>query len=178
MRNIIRKSSISKKALDVIDKHKALESPIKIEKIAINEGFTLIYKESDNLFGFLHLENDKKIIAYSSRPENVRTRFTIAHELGHYFLHLAKINLPHLDKSLVTLRDKSLNEDKEIMEIEANRFATEILMPETLIEKEISKINKKDRSSLTTVIKKLSDIFAVSQEMMTLRLNSLELISV
>lgn len=51
-----------------------------------------------------------------------RQRFTLAHELGHYFLHRNQSNL-FTDKSLY--RGKDMNS----MEYEANNFAGAILMP-------------------------------------------------
>ncbi|EEW6222758.1 ImmA/IrrE family metallo-endopeptidase [Escherichia coli] len=51
-----------------------------------------------------------------------RQRFTLAHELGHYFLHRNQSNI---------FKDKSLYRGKEMtsMEYEANNFAGAILMP-------------------------------------------------
>lgn len=51
-----------------------------------------------------------------------RQRFTLAHELGHYFLHRNQSNI---------FTDKSLYRGKEMtsMEYEANNFAGAILMP-------------------------------------------------
>ena len=51
-----------------------------------------------------------------------RQRFTLAHELGHYFLHRTQSNI---------FTDKALYRGKEMssMEYEANNFAGAILMP-------------------------------------------------
>ncbi len=61
----------------------------------------------------------------------MRKRFTLAHELGHYFLHKDKIDGIHQDT--VLFRDS--NEDKLGIEYAANDFASELLLPtETFIQ--------------------------------------------
>ncbi len=71
-----------------------------------------------------------------------RKRFSIAHELGHYFLHL------HEDGGIVDKRadmfrerepaDGLISEDQR-REIEANWFAAELLMPAQFVREEWSK---------------------------------------
>jgi len=60
-----------------------------------------------------------------------RVRFTLAHELGHYFMHLNDSSSHHFiddDKVLYRNTEDSIhmNDNKEI---EANQFATALLMP-------------------------------------------------
>jgi Zn-dependent peptidase ImmA (M78 family) len=92
-------------------------------------------------------ENDKPIICFNAAQAAVRQRFTIAHELGHFFLG-------HLDmQSLFVTDDEQLEAGgiiyrsgnsyidfrnptpEEVCEIEANRFASCLLMPKHLVEK-------------------------------------------
>ncbi len=63
-----------------------------------------------------------------------RRRFSAAHELGHYLLHLAPaLAVAGADAELVH-RDTSISESPELdllsIERQANRFASELLMPE------------------------------------------------
>lgn len=70
--------------------------------------------------GFLQVEEDGDfVIALSPLPSENRNRFTIAHELGHYFLH-AKIG----KKKLHATRQAGSR-----VEWEANWFAGAFLMP-------------------------------------------------
>ncbi|MEP8628274.1 ImmA/IrrE family metallo-endopeptidase [Enterobacter mori] len=66
-----------------------------------------------------------------------RQRFTLAHELGHYFLHRNQSNI-FTDKSLY--RGKEMNS----MEYEANNFAGAILMPKDELVSFLQKSNDID----------------------------------
>lgn len=76
------------------------------------EGFT------DPLGKFIELRSDVYEGAWASEP---RSRFTVAHELGHWFMHT---NVPlaraPLDTKIASYR---------LSEPQANRFAAELLMP-------------------------------------------------
>lgn len=74
------------------------------------------------------------IILVNAAHSNNRQRFTVAHELGHYFMH--KSPGIHVDK--VFMRDAKSSQGMHFIEVEANRFASEILMPRDLIEKDLS----------------------------------------
>ena len=81
---------------------------------------------------YIHLNTDRH-----NRIGTTRTRFTIAHELGHYFLENHRIGLvkghlkPHPSKN---------NEDSHSkIEKEADYFASCLLMPEERIKKDVFK---------------------------------------
>ena len=86
--------------------------------------------------------NGKIFAAISDTP--YRLRFAIAHELGHYFLHLMEGNV--IKDGAVGDRIIDLFWENEPLagpfakdlkrEIEANRFATELLMPMEFVRKE------------------------------------------
>ncbi len=61
-----------------------------------------------------------------------RDRFTIAHELGHLFLHFPQVKKDHPGCAMVATRrvDQS-NDDQKRTEWEANWFAAAFLMPDT-----------------------------------------------
>lgn len=70
--------------------------------------------------GFLKVEEDRSfVIALSPVPREFRNRFTIAHELGHYFLH-AKFGKQRL---------YATRQAGSRVEWEANWFAGSFLMP-------------------------------------------------
>jgi len=75
-------------------------------------------------------EDGSVVITYNNTTHPNRQRFTIAHELGHYFKG-------HLNGTSKKLRDPSKNFTKDnfdIHEVEANRFAASLLMPKETIE--------------------------------------------
>ncbi len=81
--------------------------------------------------GMIEKKDDGSIIiTYNNSAHPNRQRFTIAHELGHF------IN-GHLDGYLKKYRDTSKNYSLSnycIHEVEANRTAAKILMPEATLE--------------------------------------------
>lgn len=87
----------------------------------------------------------------------VRQRFTAAHEIGHYVLHRDHIGNGISDNYLLR-SDRMSN----WMEVQANAFAADLLMPYPLIEKLIAE----GTSSLTGLAKRLQ----VSEIAMGIRL--------
>lgn len=69
-------------------------------------------------------------IFVSGLTSDVRDRFTIAHELGHYFLHFPLVRRAHPDAMMIATRwvDET-NGDLRRAEWEANWFAAAFLMP-------------------------------------------------
>lgn len=101
-------------------------APLDIRAVVKLLGIKLSIEPLDNdISGYLSEDSGVWSIAVNSLHHPRRQRFTIAHELGHYFLHR------HHQQSFV---DKKLfrNGDSNHMETEANRFAGDILMPEDL----------------------------------------------
>ena len=79
----------------------------------------------DNLSGYIEKIDNKYIIAINNKHSSLRQRFTLAHELGHYYLHQEKLADRHTDVKLF----RDANEDRLGLEYAANDFAAELLMP-------------------------------------------------
>ena len=140
--------------------------PIDVIGIANSQGievfracFEGVFKE--DVFGFIEKNGDNKVRIYVNMDNApVRRRFTIAHELGHYFLH-------HKDKKELKYIDlRSTRRTKE--EVEANKFAAELLMPEKELREEYEKL-------MFPTIDSLADTFGVSNQAMKFRLSNLGL---
>jgi Zn-dependent peptidase ImmA (M78 family) len=84
----------------------------------------IMYDANENIFEIYLNKNQ-------STPTTTRQRFTVAHELGHFFLHKEQIKkYGTLDRGpLCDITDKKERSEKVIMEKEANNFAAAILMP-------------------------------------------------
>jgi len=123
--------------------------PIDVEIIAKHNGIDIRKVElPDDISGVLKRNNTGNATIFVNRNHTpVRQRFSIAHELGHFFLHqnrgvhVDKKNF--LDKRLF-FRDKKSEEATYPEEIEANRFAAELLMPTDFIRKEIQNFSGED----------------------------------
>lgn len=143
------------------DKSVPVEPTKMIEQMT---GIQLKYDDKlpDNISGKIErISDDNYLITVNGNHHENRQRFTIAHELGHYFLR-------HGNKQ-DTFETMYRNGDYNPEEIEANTFAAEILMPSDVIKYYIFNED-------ITRIEVLARKFWVSNQAMLVRLNHLGLI--
>lgn len=122
--------------------------------------FTGIYEKA--LYGFIRRSGDDVEIYVNAADAYYRQRFTIAHELGHYFCHEYINDIENLE--YVDLRSDASSPE----EVQANKFASELLMPDDLVKNEYGKL-------LFPTISELSRIFHASKPAMTIKLRQLGL---
>lgn len=112
------------------------------------QGFSIVYTQLPlDVLGEVHFDQKKIFINDEITEGSPRWRFTIAHELGHIILHSDAIN-----KSKISSIEDSINdEDDEVnisdetikrMEIQANSFASQLLIPEKQLQFEYYKLFK------------------------------------
>jgi Zn-dependent peptidase ImmA (M78 family) len=146
--------------------------PVDPEKIAQDLGAPVVYRTmTPDVSGMLIRESSGSIVVVNQDHYPVRQRFTMGHELGHLCLHPGRPLI--VDAAvLVNLRDQvsSLATDRE--EIEANRFAAVLLMPEAMVRSELERLGLIDPDKIT---KRLAKTFDVSEAAMTIRLTNLGL---
>ena len=142
---------------------KELANSLKIQLIAENM--------SADVAGFFVMKNNIPVISYNKKANARRTRFTIAHEIGHFLLH-SKTQPIFIDKTPTTVYFRnSVSTTGEILkEREANAFAAALLMPQALIAQEIGHISGRD---VEQVITELARKFDVSDQAMSFRLSNL-----
>lgn len=148
--------------------------PVKIESIVRDQQIDLVYYTfDDDISGVLVLNDNQTTIGVNQGHPDVRRRFTIAHELGHFVLHKDQGKM-FMDKILFRKSSNDYSEKQEQLEKEANNFAANILMPEKIVKKLFSESIKDfyDDSS----IQNLAERFGVSASAMTYRLINLGLI--
>lgn len=144
----------------------------------------------DPVYGFIFKKDKDKVvyIGLNQKDSLVRQRFTLAHELGHYVLHM-----DYGKNSYQEIYTRS--NESSTQEVEANYFAAELLMPkdrfikyhddclkafekaEKEVEKDLNihhKINI-DVDSLRRehLINLLAKVFAVSKSAATIRMETL-----
>ena len=132
----------------------------------------------DDISGaLLPVSEGKWLILVNKDHPLTRQRFSVAHELGHLFLHQYRV--PHADRTL-KLRDAQSSQGSAFEEIEANQFAAELLMPRDLVLRaldgqviEYEPDTSSDASSFKNLVKDLARRFRVSEQAMTIRLSSL-----
>lgn len=153
--------------------------PTNIEKLveAIGAEVRSFGDDSDKLSGFAFHQNGQKIIGINSTESPQRQRFTIAHELGHLFLHRdKKINYDRV-MGFMMFRDEHSSNGTDRSEIEANTFAAELLMPSSQIRKDLAHLGSIDLmnpdANNSQKIKTLAKKYRVSDKAMRIRLTAL-----
>lgn len=141
---------------------------LRIESSALEDGIT----------GFLAIKDHSGVIGYSTSASRVQSGFIVAIAIGDYVLNASKqdplfiYRSKSLDK-LLAFRDSKLEAKSFLGCKAANAFAAALLMPKSLIEKELRLFGVND---ITKAIQWLADRFDVSCEMMALRLANLDIV--
>lgn len=153
------------------------QAPVDVEKLAIRVGAKVSYEPFEgDLSGVLVKDHGSVVIGVNSSHPNTRQRFTIAHECGHLLLkHIGDI---FVDQTVAVMkRDGRSSMAIDQQEIEANRFAAELLMPEKMIVEAVKRRQqKKTDISASQIISELADEFQVSPQAMEYRLTNLGLL--
>lgn len=105
----------------------------------------------DDISGIIERFSNYFQITLNKYHSRLRKRFTLAHELGHFCLHKNYLAENKKIQDNILFRKQS---NTNRIELEANEFAAELLMPKFEFEKEIKNGNN--------TIEKLSDCFQVS----------------
>ncbi|MDR3473580.1 MAG: ImmA/IrrE family metallo-endopeptidase [Devosia sp.] len=111
-------------------------APVPVDRIIKSRGIVLEYAPLDeDLSGMAYVKDGVGIIGLNALHHPNRQRFSAAHELAHHELHADILSRAvHVDKGFqVLLRDDVSSLGIEPREIEANAFASELLMPTDLI---------------------------------------------
>ncbi len=138
-------------AWQLLIKHKISSLPVNLSKICKAEHIKLFsYQEGAELIQKLRLEehmvdNDAfsigRVIFYNDQNMIARQRFSIAHEMGHIFLHSS-------EEATVYNREPAPNDDP--IEAEANVFASRLLAPLCVLHY-LNVQNAKDISELCNI---------------------------
>lgn len=127
------------------------------------DGLTWFDAETDDFF--IHLNTNRM---RNNKPDSVKGRFTLAHELGHYFIPHHRLGLingelkPHGSVNYLT------NQSAWQLEREADSFASNMLMP-TYSVKELIKGRRFDFS----VIDDMTERYKVSKSAAALRFSDI-----
>lgn len=126
---------------------------IILKKYALT-AYDTTFKKSNVAGAFIR---DKKEIYLDETDPHARKMFTLAHELGHYFLHDNAEDIMFREQTADTKK-------RQQMEKEADEFAAELLMPENVI---------RSYWTIAESVQQLATIFGVSYSAMLNRLRSL-----
>ncbi len=144
--------------------------PVDVRSIALRHDIKVNEEDfPETLSGALLRSEAGVVIAINKRHGRNRQRFSVAHELGHFFLHRDEAGYydqGHLIGVHFRATPDGCNWDAK--EIEANRFAAELLMPRQMIIEAIQRSGQAQASDLARQ-------FEVSEEAMTYRLTDIRL---
>lgn len=166
---------IEDKAEEILMNHNFLTPGFDIEKLLETMDVKLIKKEfDDDISGLFFIKDGIPVITFNSKESSKRTRFTIAHELGHFVLHSVEQKI-FLDKKQqnVLFRNSISSSGESLKEREANSFAAALLMPKKLIDERISNAEIYELNELEELINNMAREFNVSTQAMTFRLSNL-----
>jgi Zn-dependent peptidase ImmA (M78 family) len=164
----------AKEAARLIAELKIKKAPVSVDKIARHIGAVIRNSPLDTeISGMVFIKDGVPVIGVNALHHPNRQRFTIAHEIGHLVLHRDYIGSHlHVDKQYpVLMRDSKASQGIDRIEIEANQFAAELLMPRALILELLDDegVDLDDEGP----IEMLALRFKVSKQAMTHRLSSL-----
>lgn len=153
--------------------------PIPLHEIVEEEGISVIYDDygMDTFDGmtwyepeqdcfFIHINMER-----GNKRDNSKGRFTLAHELGHYFIDHHRLALksgkmkPHIH-----IYDPFGRNEEWIIEREADNFAANLLMPRSLFIEDV-----KGRGFSGLLIQSLSEKYNVSFSASAIRYMNLNL---
>ncbi len=169
-----RSKTILNLVQSLLNDHDVGAPPVPVERIAKSLDCELRYSPlDDELSGMIFVHEDTPIIGVNALHHPTRQRFTIAHECGHLILHKQQITKEvHVDKAFpMLMRDSVSAAGVDEMEIEANLFAAELLMPRDLLAQALGNkpFDIDDESAVST----LARSFRVSPSAMRFRLGNL-----
>jgi Zn-dependent peptidase ImmA (M78 family) len=170
----LNKEEIEQRVRETLARHGIADTAIPIDPVRIANGegikvFNVIFDNQDTEGMIAHRNHSTKIYVNSQRHP-VRKRFTIAHELGHFHLHMLGTDGEYVDTSdnfRTTFDPTEPWSESRRKEWEANQFASILLLPEAPLRMYWQK---------SPDIETICGIFQVSRQALLLRLDALGLL--
>ena len=167
-----RWTRIHREARELLARFKIQAPPVPVQRLARGCGarIVLVPGNDNNIDGFLFRNGSEVVIGVNRDRASVRRRFTIAHELGHMRLH--EQGPVHVDRGFrFQLRSGVSSKGTDWEEMEANRFAAEILMPIDFLRHDLER-QEFDLAD-DNKFKALARRYGVSTQALAIRLNGL-----
>lgn len=165
----LRRKRIEQLVDELLATNRVKQPPVPVEDIAKKLGLQLERHTfaKDEFSGILVRDGDTAVVGINASDHPNRQRFTVAHEIGHFLLHEG--NRIFIDRSYnVSLRSSVSSQGTDLEEIEANTFASYLLIPDHLLLKDpdAQYIDMENEAA----IKRLAKKYHVSPQAMTYRL--------
>lgn len=162
----------------LIERLRIKKPPVDVKQIAQTLGLQVTEADLGVGVSGLLVTNAKTahILIQESDPE-VRRRFSIGHEIGHYYLRhqFESGEHVHVDKgNYISQRGPQAATGVDPKEIEANQFAACLLMPSKMVQERVAALG--GAPLLDDEVTQLAKEFVVSEQAMTIRLTTLDLL--
>lgn len=141
--------------LEIINDYQE-DIPVNVAQLSKALGIDMYKSNMEGISGAIVKEGEKYSIYINNSDAIVRQRFTAAHEIAHFLLHRQLIGNNLTDNAMYRSRLSN------VYERQANRLASEILMPAMYVDKFINE---------NRGIYEMSTLFNVSEDAMRIRLN-------
>lgn len=157
-------AQIERKAWQQLREHELDVTPVNVAALAEALDLDVAFEDMEDAVSAMLSVEDKNanIVVNAGHPEN-RQRFSIAHEIGHFMLHVSEDEHLFVDRAFYRDQASSVGESRQ--EIEANAYAAALLMPARLIEEALP-----DELDTELYFDDLAEKFEVSERAMTIRL--------
>lgn len=171
----VRTKRAAEKAEKLVAELQIRSIPVDVNQVAEALGLMILYQSlGDDVSGLLVTQGDTATICVHESHPAVRQRFTIAHEIAHFYLkhQFEPGEQVHVDEGWkISARGPLAALGLDRQEIEANQFAASLLMPETLIRERLKQIGRPS----DVAVSELARQFKVSEQAMAIRLTTLHL---
>jgi Zn-dependent peptidase ImmA (M78 family) len=167
----MKRKDIERRAEELLRDHGMLDMVVDPVRLANDAGLRVFNAKfgNDNIHGLIALRGGQARIYVNADDRPVRKRFTIAHEIGHFVLHLAGGEgrfVDDADNFRIPVEPDAVWTTERRQEWEANVFASALLMNESLVRKMWPQISDPEG---------MARWFQVSETAMSIRLASLGL---
>lgn len=166
--------TINKLIEELLEKNEVIEPPVDVEKIAKMLKITVVkrpYKDKGRLAAMLVRSKNRVIIGVNESHNKQKQRFSIAHEIGHFFLHKGEDLI--VDKEFtINFRDYKTKNGEYSQEKDANYFAGCLLIPDKFLIEDLKsyELNVLKQKTFEEVAKDLYKKYNVSLISMQLRI--------
>src|SRR6266700_4245422 len=174
------RASIEQEARNILQSCAITAPPVDVKGIAEQLGYRVVLKffDEEDLSGTVVRDDRGAVtLGINTLHPQVRQRFSIAHEIGHAWLHLAKATRESFfvdPPAGVFFRDSKASRGEDQKEIEANQFAAALLMPSQIIDMSLTALARSPKkSTIDTAVSDLAVRFGVSTQAMRFRLVTL-----
>lgn len=177
------RAEIERRAVEILERASAFDVPVDLEKVArtleVNVHFDTL---EDKVSGVLVVKGEERNALINATHHSNRQRFSLAHEFGHLVLHDSEGDRLFIDTNMRVYQRVGAATDevysqpdsttKPHEEREANQFASALLMPSELVQREAVNLDLSEETDVAY----LARTFGVSDQAMSIRLQQLGLL--